>query len=315
MSRRSDTSLATLLLVSRAVPSEESPLSASEFWKLVEVVNDPARLLETSDDELAGTVGPVLAARVHTLLDRATSLAFQVEDLEHHGIKTLSALDDDYPPRWRERLGAAAPPVIHCAGPPQLLVSGGIAIVGSRDIAPAGARIAQEAANAAARDMRVVISGGARGTDKLAMQAALQCDGRVVGVLADALTRTADDPEVRRAIADELLCLTTPYAPTAPFSAGNAMGRNKLVYALADLTFVVATDEDNGGTWAGATEALQKHYGRVAAWTGEGAGSGNAALIKRGAVPIASISDLLASAVSGACEPTTPAHEQLGWAL
>lgn len=315
MARRSDTSLATLLLVSRAVPSEERPLSASEFWKLLDIVNDPAGLLGMSDAELAGSVGPILATRVHTLLDRATSLAFQVEDLEHRGIRTLSALDDDYPPRWRERLGTAAPPVMHCAGSPLLLARGGIAIVGSRDIAPAAALIAQEAADAAAQDGRVVISGGARGTDKLAMHAALQCDGSVVGVLAEALMRTASDPDVRRAIADEQLCLATPYAPNAPFSAGNAMGRNKLVYALADLTFVVATDEDKGGTWAGATEALEKNYGRAAVWMGDGAGPGNAALIEHGAIPIASIDDLMALAVPGHREQTASPDKQLGLPL
>src|SRR3954463_7632176 len=198
VARRSETSLATMLLVSRAVPSEERPLTASDFWKLVDVVHDPASLLATSDAELALAVGPELARRVHTLLDRATSLAFQVEDLEHHGIRTLSAFDDGYPPRWRERLGTAAPPVIHCAGAPELLSGGGIAIVGSRDVAPAGAEIARETAAAAARGGRIVISGGARGTDKLAMHVALQSGGSVVGVLADALTRTANDPEVRR---------------------------------------------------------------------------------------------------------------------
>ena len=65
------------------------------------------------------------------------------------------------------------------------------------------------------------------------MNVALDAGGCVVGVLADALTRTANDPEVRRAVADERLCLATPYAPSAPFSAGNAMGRNKILYALA----------------------------------------------------------------------------------
>ena len=124
------------------------------------------------------------------------------------------------------------------------------------------------------------------------MNAALEAEGAVVGVLADSLVRSANDSDVRRAISDEQLCLVTPYVPTAPFSAGNAMGRNKLIYALADVTFVVASDEGKGGTWSGATEALKKSYGDVAVWTGEGAGPGNAALVRAGARPVESIDDL-----------------------
>ena len=63
------------------------------------------------------------------------------------------------------------------------------------------------------------------------------------------------------------------------------MARNKLVYALADLTVVVAADSGSGGTWSGAEEALRKRYGRVAVWRGAGEGSGNAALERMGAIP------------------------------
>lgn len=66
-----------------------------------------------------------------------------------------------------------------------------------------------------------------------------------------------------------------PWSPEAitlavPFSVGNAMGRNKIIYGLSRCTIVVATDDGTGGTWAGATEALKNHYGRVASWTGAG---------------------------------------------
>ncbi len=37
---------------------------------------------------------------------------------------------------------------------------------------------------------------------------------------------------------------------------------------------------------SGATEALRKRYGRVAVWTGAGAGAGNAALVAAGGVAI-----------------------------
>lgn len=286
MARRSDTSLAALLLVTRAVPCSEKPLSAREFWDVVEVVGDPASLLGKSIQQLEQQIGAGLASRVAALVERATALAFELERLEQAGIHTISAFDDDYPSRWRERLGVATPALLHLVGPAALLARPGLAIVGSRDVGEAPAEAAKQAARAAVEAGRAVISGGARGSDRLAMSAALDAGGSVVGVLADALTRNANDPEVRRAIADERLCLVTPYAPTAPFSAGNAMARNKLVYSLAETTLVVACEEGKGGTWAGAIEALERGYGRVVVWTGDGAPQGNSVLADKGALPI-----------------------------
>ena len=38
---------------------------------------------------------------------------------------------------------------------------------------------------------------------------------------------------------------------------GAEIGRNRLIYCLADYAIVVASDAEKGGTWAGATEALK----------------------------------------------------------
>jgi hypothetical protein len=54
----------------------------------------------------------------------------------------------------------------------------------------------------------------------------------------------------------------------------------------------VASDHDAGGTWAGATEALQRSLGPVMVWRGPGAAPGNEALVQRGARPISSVDDL-----------------------
>jgi predicted Rossmann fold nucleotide-binding protein DprA/Smf involved in DNA uptake len=54
------------------------------------------------------------------------------------------------------------------------------------------------------------------------------------------------------------LTLVSPYDPNAGFNVGNAMQRNKLIYALADTALVVSSDLDKGGTWAGAIEQLEK---------------------------------------------------------
>lgn len=288
MTRRADASLVALALTNRLLPAEHKPLTARDFWPVLEQVDDLGLLLDGADAPVAG-IDP---ERISGLLGAATALAFELERLETAGLWVLSAVDDGYPPRFRTRLGDAAPPVLIGAGPTELLDGGGLGIVGSRDVTAEGGEVARDAARAAVGRGRPVISGGARGVDQLSMGAALDADGSVVGLLADGVDRQLREPEVRRAIHEGRACYCSPYKPDAEFSAGNAMGRNKLIYALADVTLVVAADEGSGGTWAGATEALERGFGRVAVWRGEGEGPGNAALVDRGAVPVTDPSQL-----------------------
>ena len=152
---------------------------------------------------------------------------------------------------------------------------------------------ARRAAEMAADRGWAVISGLARGVDQVAMVAALDAGGVVVGVPAEGIhkaSRNADDPPAcprRRPLA-----WRARSAPDTPFQAGNAMGRNKIIYALSTVTFVASSDRGSGGTWAGAKEAIDKRYAPVAVWTGNGSRDGNEELARRGATPVARVSDL-----------------------
>ena len=81
------------------------------------------------------------------------------------------------------------------------------------------------------------------------------------------------------------------------------MGRNKLIYALSAVTVVVASDLENGGTWAGAIEAIRQRYGKVAVWRGPGGGPGNAKLADLGVKPLGKIGDLESALVADDPEP------------
>jgi len=287
---RSDDSLAVALLVSRIAGDGHDTLKASEFWALP---GPPGELLGRSVEDLTNFgIDGVMAERVVRLLDRSVALAFELDRYEQAGIRTVTVHDDGYPTRLRERLGTKAPALLHVAGAIELLAEPGVGIVGSRRVSEEGAAIAADSAKRATTCGFPVVSGGARGVDQLAMNATYQTGGRVIGVLADSLARTVADAETRRAILEATAVLVTPYGPEAPFSVGTAMGRNKMIYALSTVTLVVASDEDSGGTWSGATEALRGGFGRVAVWRGSGEGRGNAPLVRRGGVPVASIDQL-----------------------
>ena len=293
--KRDEDSLATILLVSRLCADGVRPLKASEFWNLIERISGgPGVFLNLSQGQLMRDydLREDLAARVAELVGRATALAFELERLEQSGIKSLTAFDEHYPREWLVRLGTKAPPLMHAAGAVELLDSPGLGVVGSRDVSQAGGEVAKDLARMAVRLGLPLVSGGARGVDQLAMDAAIETGGAVIGILADSLLRKLKRPEVRRAVHDGNTVICTPYAPGAPFSAGNAMGRNKLIYAQAALTVVVASDNGTGGTWSGASEALKRGFGSVAVWRGPGEGPGNAPLQEQGARPVSKPDDL-----------------------
>jgi predicted Rossmann fold nucleotide-binding protein DprA/Smf involved in DNA uptake len=292
----SNDSKALVLLGSRlALPREAAaaPLSAAEWTRLAARLvasewQQPAALFGKSAAALTATLGldPPLAERVATLLKRGGQLAFELERLATRGIWVLTRADPAYPRRLKERLGAHAPVVLFGAGPMDLLVEAGIAVVGSRDVDAIAEQFATAIGTRAAGAGLVVYSGAARGIDRLAMAAALEHRGTAVGVVADRLERLLRAPDTRRYIAEEQLALVTPFHPAAGFSVANAMARNKLIYCLADYAVVVASGAESGGTRAGALEALRVGWVPLFVRADAGAPPGNLDLIARGGIPL-----------------------------
>ena len=312
----SQADLAVLALTSRIVPSSAKPMSAAEFWRLSRD-GSIASLVGMAPDAIASTFGVPrdVADRIAALLDRRTAVALAVEQLEHTGTWTLAA-GEAYPSRLHARLGDAAPAVLYGVGDRALLDQDGVGVVGSRDVDDDAADVARLVAEAVARRGRVVVSGGARGVDEVAMSTAVGIGSAVVGVIADSLDRAIAKPSTRQSVVRGGLCLLTPYAPTAAFTTAAAMARNKIVYALSSAVVVVRSDAESGGTWAGAAEALTHGYGNVAAWVGTGSTEGNRRLVQLGARPVASLDDIeVVLALPGRSGPSAEPADQLSFPL
>jgi predicted Rossmann fold nucleotide-binding protein DprA/Smf involved in DNA uptake len=143
-----------------------------------------------------------------------------------------------------------------------LLDLGGLSIVGSRNVDADGEVFTRMVAQTCARDGLPVVSGGARGVDQTAMFTALEAGGKVVGVLADSLQKASLTGKYRTGIREKRLALVSPFHPDARFNVGNAMGRNKYIYALSDFALIISAEVKKGGTWAGATEELKRTSAR-----------------------------------------------------
>lgn len=226
------------------------------------------------------------AERIARLLEFAGQLSVELQKLFEQGLWAVTRVDESYPAHLRDTLKHQAPTVLFGAGDIRLLRRRGVAVVGSRNIDEAGAAFAREIGAKAAVAGCPVVSGGARGTDRIAMQSAIEAGGIAFGALADSLERTARQSDVREFVSDGKLVLLTPYVPTAGFSVGAAMGRNKIIYGLAEFAVVVSSDYQTGGTWAGAVEALKANWCPVLVRDEDNAPRGNKELLKLGATAL-----------------------------
>lgn len=270
--------------------SDYSSLTLKEWnplaKKLQSISMRPGYLLGLTPEEIQNQLGINLeeAERYYHLLQRSGSLAIELERLESLGIHVLTRADQEYPTRYRQRLKESAPAVLFYAGERALLGQPGIAVVGSRHLDEAGQACAEFIGNSCGISGLVLYSGGAKGVDSISMYAALSSRGTAVGILADNLEKAIRVPKNRDAVSRGDLCLVTPYSPNAPFSVGTAMGRNKLIYTLADYAIVVASDAEKGGTWAGAIEALKSNWIPLFVLNHSDMPAGNKLLIQKGAL-------------------------------
>ena len=256
-----------------------------------------------------------LAAEYAGLLARSGQLGFEFERLGSRGIWVLTIADDAYPWRLRDRLGTAAPPVLFGSGSVSLLDAGGVAVVGSRDADDEAVAFTQRLAAAIAASGSSLVSGGARGIDVTSMGAAFEAGGTVIGVLPEGIERRLRETTTRAALAGGSAVMLSPYHPSAGFSAGAAMGRNKLVYALSDVAVVVSSADGSGGTWTGALEALKAGWVPVLVRDEAAAPPGNRSLLSFGATAlrpesigdVASATELLELAGASASKVAEPA--------
>lgn len=272
--------------------TEPQPLTLGEYNSLAGWLREnqkrPADLLHPTCLNLLQSI-PVNKLdfyRISALLQRGVMLSLAVEKWTNQGLWILGRSDSQYPKRLKQILQHLAPAILYGIGNIKLLSQGGLAIVGSRDVDAEGLDRTQRVAQACAEQEMQVVSGGARGVDTAAMLSALEAGGTAVGILADSLAKAAVAGKYRAAIKEDRLTLVSACDPNASFNVGNAMGRNKYIYALADRALVINCSVGTGGTWAGAVEALEKIKNVPVFVLDDAVPEGNRQLLKRGAQPL-----------------------------
>lgn len=280
---------APLIVGRRGSPAQL--LTPGEYKRLARHLRDtkqqPADLISRHAEDVLEGCRPIAdKERIRNLLERGFLLSQAIERWSSRAIWVVSRADAAYPRRLKDVMREEAPAVLYGCGDKKILDTGGLAVVGSRHVDDALVQYTESIGRLVAQGKRTLVSGGARGIDQAAMRGALHAGGKVAGVMANGLEQASMNRDNRNHLLEGNLVLVSPYDPGAGFNVGNAMQRNKLIYAFSDAALVVNSDMNKGGTWAGATEQLNKlRFVPVYVRSTGGAAEGLAALQMKGATP------------------------------
>lgn len=125
---------------------------------------------------------------IEKLLLRADKLGEELDRLSERKIYVVGRAQDNYPAKLKKAMGKNAPVVFFFCGEMRLLDAETVAIIGSREASEQEVEYASKHARISAQNGRVIVSGGAKGIDTVAKEAALHAGGKVVTYVSDDMT-------------------------------------------------------------------------------------------------------------------------------
>jgi len=271
-----------LMLCCHLGDPDSNPLSCRQFHALRRIISLLPAEHETQSPELELStltrmgLSPSASHRILRLLERQPALDRYLSRVDFD-LAIVTRAQEEYPRVLEQRLKDSAPPVLFCRGDISLLQTPCVSLVGSRNLREAGRKFAEAVGKAAAKEGFTLVSGGAAGADRAAQEACRSAGGRVIVFTPDSLrTRTPQD--------GVLYCSEGGY--DEEFSSHRALGRNRLIHALGERTYVAQCDAERGGTWRGSSENLRCGWSPL--FVHRDGTPGTEALIARGAVGVSS---------------------------
>lgn len=179
-----------------------------------------------------------------------------IEELDHaklmmartsnSGVQALVKGHHDYPESLWNCLGKNAPPIIFVAGDVEQLGTRSAGVVGARHASQGGLLLAAECARMFAESGVPVVSGGAKGVDSAAHEAALANSGTTVVVLAEGLLRRKEPNGLMEAVEDGRATLISEFLPDATWTTHAAVKRNTTISALSTWLCVIEPRKEGG---------------------------------------------------------------------
>ena len=208
----------------------------------------------TPSDLIPLGYGEEMATRIVALLEETELLRHYLTRGNRENAYPITRVSPGYPLRLRKALGLDSPGVLWAKGDASILDRPAISLVGSRDIRSENSAFAAQVGQEAARQGYVLISGNARGADRIAQEACLKNGGQIIVVVADELAKQRNRPNVLYLSEEDF---------DQPFTSPRALSRNRVIHALGQKTFVAQSSLAMGGTWSGTVHNLRNHWSPV----------------------------------------------------
>lgn len=173
-----------------------------------------------------------------------------------------------------------------------------MSVVGARKNTPYGERCGRIITSELARHDITICSGLALGIDAIAMKAALDAGGKVIGVMASGLSDRCLGPKTNFNLAMEILekggVLISEYEPDVPAQKYYFPHRNRLISALSMGTIIIEADIKSGSLITGHCALAQgKDVFAVPGDIFSEKSRGTNFLISQGAIPVISEKEIL----------------------
>lgn len=266
------------------------PFTVAAWCKLETKLNGlgymPSVFLNDTLSDVAHELGLTAEEEAHIrkLLLRSDNLGAEIERLAEMKIFVTTRTAENYPSKLLRVMGKDAPIVLYFCGEMSLIEKQTTAIIGSRTATDNEIEYAAKHARISAQNGVTVISGGAKGIDTVAKDAALKAGGNVVTFVSDSMTKYITD-NANHVLWDKMLVLSA-FNPDIIFRGYNALERNKYIYASSDYAVVVSSGNGTGGSYKGAEYCLKHKLTKLYIKDDAEAPEGNKKLIALGGMPV-----------------------------
>jgi DNA processing protein len=176
---------------------------------------------------------------------RDCSLGTIWENIQQREIKVFTWEDEGYPSQLREI--DQPPPVLYVRGTFTPEDDWSVAVVGTRRVTVYGRQVAEELGLFLANHGLTVVSGLARGVDRIAHEAALKGNGRTIAVLGSGVDRIY--PPEHQKLAEQIIAqgaVISDYPLGTEPDGVNFPPRNRIISGLSRAVTVIEASEESG---------------------------------------------------------------------
>lgn len=208
-------------------------------------------------------------------------------------MRVIELGDKDYPDSLRQI--SWPPPALFCEGEISLLKGKNIAVVGTRRMTSYGEKVTREFVRDLVKKKFVIVSGLARGVDRIAHETCLAAGGRTIAVLAHGLQMTypPEHRELRKRILESGGLVVSEYQWGEGLTKQRLALRNRIVVGISKCVLVTESPKSSGTkiTVRWAAEQGKDVYvvpGPITDMTYQG----SVEIIREGGIPVGSAKDI-----------------------